>query len=108
MLYHPTALDELTGSLSPTVQADVLAKVDRINGRTHSEIVKMLDPRTEPKVFQWEASAQGGTLRVIFAWGKGCLWVIGAFVKVNNKEGERFMRRILPRAVEVRDWNENR
>lgn len=68
----------------------------------------MLDPRTESKVFQWEGSAEGGTLRIVFAWGKGCLWMIGAFVKVNDREGERFMRRILPRALEVKDWDENR
>ncbi len=102
------AQDELLISLSPAVQADVVAKVDRLNGRTQPEIVRMLERRTEPKVFQSEASAEGGTLRIIFAWGEGCLWMIGAFVKVNNKEGERYMRRILPRAIEVRDWDETR
>ncbi len=106
ILYHPTAQSELV-DLAPAIQADVVAKVDRLNGRTQPEIVSMLDRRTEPKVYQWEGSAEGGTLRVIFAWGKGCMWLIGSFVKTNNKEGERFMRRILPRAKEVRNWDEH-
>jgi hypothetical protein len=106
VFYHPDAQAELA-SLPRATQADVVAKVNRVDGRTHPEIVKMLDARTEPKVFQWEGSAEGGTLRVVFAWGKGCLWMIGAFVKVNDKEGERFMKRILPRATIVKDWDEN-
>ncbi|MEO6990464.1 MAG: hypothetical protein ABI346_06675 [Candidatus Baltobacteraceae bacterium] len=108
ILYHPATLEELRSSLAPSVQADVIAKVDRLNGRPQPEIVSMLDRRTEPKVFQWEGSAEAGTLRIVFAWGKGCLWMIGAFVKVNDKEGERYMRRILRRAVEVRNWDEKR
>ncbi len=107
ILYHPEAQDDLLRSLAPDVLADVVARVDRLNGRTQPEIVAMLDRRTESKVFQSESSAEGGTLRIIFAWGKGCLWMIGAFVKVNDKEGERYMKRILPRANEVKDWDEN-
>lgn len=90
------------------MQADVIAKVDRLNGRTQPEIVSLLDGRTERKIYQWEGSSEGGTLRIIFAWGKGCLWMIGAFVKVNDKEGERYMRRIRPRADEVKNWDEQR
>lgn len=67
------------------------------------QIIAMLDSRTEQKVYQWESSNPGGALRVVFAWGKACLWCIGAFVKVNDADGERYMRRILPRAIAVRD-----
>ena len=108
VLYHPTALDELLTGISAVARADVIAKVDRLNGRTHQEIAQMLDGRSERKIFQWEGSAQGGTLRIVFAWGIGCLWMIGAFIKVNDKEGERYMNRIRPRANEVKSWNEQR
>jgi hypothetical protein len=108
IFFHPTAQADMFSTLSPAVQADVIAKVDRLNGKTHQEIVSQLDGRTERKIFQWEGSAEGGTLRIVFAWGKGCLWMIGAFVKVNDTEGERYMKRILPRALEVKDWDENR
>ena len=107
LLYHPQAQDDLLTSLDPSVQSDVVAWVDRLNGRTQPELVSMLETRSERKVFQKEASAQGGTLRVVFAWGKGCLWMIGAFVKVNEPDGERHMKRILPRAAEVKDWDEH-
>ena len=108
ILYHPKAQDEVLIQLAVSEQADVVAKVDRLNGRTQPEIVSLLDNRSERKVFQWEGSADGGTLRIVFAWGKGCLWMIGAFVKVNDKEGERYMRRIRPRADEVKGWDENK
>jgi hypothetical protein len=104
---YPPAQAEILANLSSVVQADVAAKILRLSGKTQPEIVKMLDRRTEPKVYQWESSAPGGTLRIVFAWGKGCLWAIGAFVKVNDKEGERYMQRILPRAKVVKDWDEN-
>lgn len=70
VLYHPLAQDELLTELPAAARADVIAKVDRLDGRTHQEITVMLDGRTERKIFQWEGSAQGGTLRIVFAWGR--------------------------------------
>jgi len=101
--YHPEALADMQAMLDRATLADVIAIVDRLNLKTHQEIVAMLDSRTEQKVCQWESSNPAGALRVVFAWGKACLWCIGAFVKGNDAEGERYMRRILPRAIAVRD-----
>lgn len=103
VLYHPDADDELHAELDAATVADVVDFIDSINGKTHQEIVARLDGRTERKIFQWETSHRAGTLRVAFAWGRGCLWFIGAFVKVNNAEGERYMSHIRPRAEEVRE-----
>jgi hypothetical protein len=97
---HPIALSEMEVSLDATTQADIALIFSKLHMKTHQEIAKLLDARTEPKVFQWERSNRAGTLRVVFAWGKSCLWFIGAFVKANNPEGERHMKRILPRAKE--------
>jgi hypothetical protein len=34
-----------------------------------------------------------GGLRVLYGWGAGqVLWILGAFVKVNNKEGNRLLK----------------
>jgi hypothetical protein len=67
------------------------------------QIHNILDERTEPKVYQREKSDAGGTLRIIFAWGKapGVLWVIGSFVKANDAEGERMFARIAHRVKQV-------
>jgi phage-related protein len=101
IFYYPDADDELN-DLDEKTRMMVLVEVDKLNGKSHQELVALLDGRTEPKVVQLEKSHWQGTLRVIFAWGRGCLWMIGSFVKRNNKEGERHMKRILPRASEVR------
>lgn len=87
--------------------ADVRVLIEELDGKGHQEIVAILDERTERKVYQREKSHAAGTLRVIFAWGKACLWFIGAFVKHNDREGERRMRRILPRARQVENWGVN-
>lgn len=102
ILYHPDAQAELSASLDVATVADVVVIIDKLKGKTHQELVSLLDTRSERKVCQWECSHSGGTLRVVFSWGKGCLWFIGAFVKVNDPHGERLMKRILPRADEVK------
>ena len=99
--YHAAALAEIFEDLDAPTQADVIALVDQLDGKTHQELVALLDPRTERKVYQWEGSNARGGLRIVFAWGKASLWVIGAFVKHNDREGERLVQRILHRAAEV-------
>jgi len=101
VMLHPDAQREL-GDLDPATRADVLVIIAKVNGKKHQEIVSLLDVRTEPKIAQWERSNRAGALRVVFAWGKGVLWFIGAFVKVNNPDGERQMVRIRARADEVK------
>jgi hypothetical protein len=103
LMLLPIAKQEMLDTLDAIALADVTWVFRQIEGRDITFIRNFLDKRTEPKVAQFEGSHPGGTLRVIFAWGKGCLWFIGAFVKTNNREGERFMRRILPRAEHVKD-----
>lgn len=100
IVYHPDAAAELL-SADKEMVADVVAVVNKLNGKTHQELVALLDGRSERKVCQWERSNRGGALRVVFAWGAGCLWYIGAFVKINDAHGERLMKQILPRALEV-------
>jgi hypothetical protein len=100
--YQPDALADIKASLDAATQADVVATVLKLDGQIHQDIVALLDERTERKVFQWEGSHAKGTLRIVFAWGKACLWVIGAFVKSDDAHGERLMKRILPRADTVK------
>jgi hypothetical protein len=90
-------------TLDSVTRADVAVIFSKLRGKNHQEIVALLDTRSEPKVAQWERSNRAGTLRVVFAWGKGVLWFIGAFVKVDDPDGERYMKRIRPRADEVKD-----
>jgi hypothetical protein len=104
---HPDAEEDLTSRLDPRTAADVTALIDDLDGRTHQELVALLDQRSERKLCQLEKSHPEGTLRILFAWGKACLWFIGAFVKHNNPEGERFMRRIRPRAEQVKKLGVN-
>jgi hypothetical protein len=101
VLYHPLALSDMKKELDTQTMADVVALAAMLNGRTQPEIVALLENRSEKKVCQWEGSHRQGALRVIFAWGKAGLWLIGAFVKHNDEHGERLARRILPRAKEV-------
>jgi hypothetical protein len=101
IMYHADAEESMRSELDPRTAADVTALIDDLDGRTHQEIVARLDERTERKIYQLEKSHPAGTLRVVFAWGKGCLWFIGAFVKHNDPEGERFMKHIRPRAKQV-------
>lgn len=98
---HPRALREMQESLDAATQADIAVIFKAIDKQSHQRIASLLEPRTEPKVFQWERSNPAGTLRVVFAWGQGCLWFIGAFIKANDPQGERLIKRILPRAAEV-------
>jgi len=102
LMLHQKALAEMRSSLDAGAQADVAWVFQQLEGSDVTFIQSFLDKRTDRKVAQFEGSHPAGTLRVVFAWGKGCLWFIGAFVKVNDREGERYMRRILPRADEVR------
>lgn len=99
---HPTALQELS-ILDEQTRADVAVIFDRVNGKTHQEILGLLDERSDSKVSQYERGTKAGPLRVVFAWGPGVLWFIGAYVKTNNADGERFIKRILPRAKEVKN-----
>jgi hypothetical protein len=99
---HPVAYQELD-LLDAATCADVHAIFAKLVNKTHQQIADLLDGRTERKVAQWERSNQAGTLRVVFAWGEGGLWFIGAFVKANDSEGERYMKRILPRADQVKE-----
>jgi hypothetical protein len=101
-MLHQRAETELL-QLDAGAQADVAWVFQQLDGSNITFIRSFLDKRTEPKVAQFEGSHPAGTLRVVFAWGKGCLWFIGAFVKANDPEGERYMKRILPRATEVKD-----
>lgn len=99
---HPAAIGDLA-ILDPQTQAHVAVIIDKLNGKLHQQIVSLLDERSEPKVAQYERGSRGGPLRVVFAWAPGELWFIGAFVKTSNAEGERFMKRILPRAKQVKN-----
>ena len=101
VLYHPAALSDMKRELDPTTMSDVVALASGLNGKTHPEIVALLENRSERKVCQWEGSHRQGGLRVLFAWGAGGLHLIGAFVKHNDEEGERLAKRILHRAEEV-------
>jgi hypothetical protein len=100
VVYHPAVRAEIA-DLPDETQANVLAQIAALNGKTHQQLVKLLDERSERKVCQWESSDACGTLRIVFAWGRGKLWAIGAFVKNNDAQGERFVRRILHRVAEV-------
>jgi hypothetical protein len=44
-------------------------------------------------VYEWKRRTPEGGLRLIFSWGKGGLWCIGAFVKQNDAEGNRMLLR---------------
>lgn len=48
-----------------------------------------------------KAATRAAHCASFFAWGRGKLWAIGAFVKNNDPQGERFVRRILHRVAEV-------
>jgi hypothetical protein len=98
--YHPTALTEIL-RLDDQTQADVIAEVRVLNGMPLADLKHFLEPRSERKVVQRELSHSQGGLRIVFAWGKGALWVIGAFVKHNDEEGERRAKRILHRVNDV-------
>lgn len=98
---HPTALEELS-ILDDQTRADVAVIFAKVNGKTHQEILGLLDERSDSKISQYERGTRAGPLRVVFAWAPGVLWFIGAYVKTNNAEGERFIKRILPRAKEVK------
>ncbi len=100
--YHPDALAELP-QLTVETRRNVISEVGGLDGRPYQDIVAILDKRTEKKVYQREKSDARGTLRIIFAWGaaSGVLWVIGAYVKHNDPEGERLFRRIAHRVREV-------
>jgi hypothetical protein len=99
---HQQAVTEMRASLDAATRADVALVFQQLDGKDIMTIRALLDTRTERKVVQFERSHPAGTLRIVFAWGKACLWFVGAFVKANNAEGERYMRRILPRVDAVK------
>ena len=103
VMLHPVAVREMEISLDAIAQADVAWVFSKLDGSDIMFIRSFLDKRTDTKVSQFEGSHSAGALRVVFAWGKACLWFIGAFVKTDNRDGERYMKRILPRADEVKN-----
>jgi len=98
--WHPKA-SELEG-LQPDEIADARAFVRSLRNLSKVEIDERLKRRSERKVVQREQFCPRGALRMIFYWGKaGTLWFLGAFVKNNNRQGERYADRILQRTVDV-------
>jgi len=102
IMMHPDADRELPSNFDFTTEADIRSVLRLLDGKTQQELVAILDGRSNPKVYQFERSNVAGTLRVVFAWGKGVLWYVGAFVKANDRQGERLIRPFLKRAEHVR------
>jgi len=59
----------------------------------HARIVWTLKKTNVADVFEWRKRIPEGGLRVIFTWGKGVLWCLGSFIKTNEREGDRELRR---------------
>jgi hypothetical protein len=98
--YHPEAFSE--NKKYPEAVSDAVAFLKNMRGHTKSEIDVLLVPRTERKVFQREMWLPQGGLRLIFCWGSGGdLWYLGAFVKRNDREGERLVKPILRRRFDI-------
>jgi hypothetical protein len=98
--FHPSVVNE--NRQYPEAVADAMAFLNRIRGRTKTEIDAILEPRSERKVFQREMRLPQGALRLIFYWGGGgVLWYLGAFVKGNNLQGERLAKPILRRRFDI-------
>lgn len=105
--FHPSWRTEFD-DLSAGTQADVLDFIDRINRKTSVDISAVLEPRSEQKVFQKERRVAAGALRLLFRWGTNNeLWFLGAYIKNNNEQGERYARRILRRTADVNDPKRN-
>ena len=108
IVLHPTADAELE-RMDAEDRAHVYEFIERINGKPYLEVVRQLDDRTDSKVFQKERSARRGTMRIVFHWGsEGTLWFIGAFVKNNDKQGERFAARILRRSEDIEAYEHDK
>jgi hypothetical protein len=64
----------------------------------HAHVVSLLKKTNVEGVFEWRRRTPEGALRLIFSWGKGGLWCIGAFVKHDDREGDRLLRSYSDRA----------
>jgi hypothetical protein len=52
----------------------------------------MLKKTHVERVFEYKRDTPEGGLRLLFAWGKGGLWCLGAFVKTDDRQGNRILR----------------
>lgn len=87
--------EQMFDALRPEPRAKALSLVQQLANKTHQEIAPLLDSTTFENVFQHERRIKEGGLRVVYGWGaKGTLWVLGAYVKRNDKEGERILKAV--------------
>lgn len=79
-------------SLSKPAQAKVLALLSEMRSRDRIEI-RNLKKTHQDQLWEYRARVPEGGLRVLFAFGlQGKVWCLGAFVKRNDKEGNKLLK----------------
>lgn len=77
-------------------RAKALALLNRLSQRTKAQF--RIQPTYVGKIFEAKLDIPEGGLRVLFVYGKSNVWCIGAFVKPNDKEGNRELKSYLKRS----------
>lgn len=104
MAFFVGAEREFDGLGEPS-KANAYTLLDRLRDKTHAEIRQILEPTTDlPNIFQLKRWTDEGGLRIPCAWGPpGVLYVLGVFVKHDNREGNKLLRRhYLPLATRAK------
>lgn len=85
------------------------ATIDALSGRAQAKIYALLaemrqvrrgmlhtlKKTRQEQLWEYKARINEGGLRVLFAYGKhGRIWCLGAFVKRNEKEGNKLLKQV--------------
>jgi hypothetical protein len=79
-------------SLGSRAQAKVYAVLAEMQ-TTPRGLLRNLKKTKQDQLWEYKARVPEGGLRVLFAYGKGGkIWCLGAFVKRNDKEGNKLLK----------------
>jgi len=89
-------------------EAEMMDLPDRPKGRALAALERLstlsraqfrLKPTYVGKILEYKNEMPEGGLRLLFVYGKSHVWCIGAFIKQNEKDGNRKLRRYLKRSI---------
>ncbi len=79
------------GALSDRGQAKTYALLEEIRRTEHGKL-HLLKKTKQDELWEYKARVPEGGLRVLFAYGKGKLWCLGAFTKNSDVEGNKLLK----------------
>lgn len=80
------------GKLSARAQARTYTLLEEMGNTSRGQLHSLKKTQQE-QLWEYRARVPEGGLRVLFAYGKhGKIWCLGAFVKRNDKEGNKLLK----------------